>query len=186
MKKHCIGFKDNHVINSKETIKQILALKKYKLNISDENGNNLSWDDLDNSKHKESLFCNIVRDRRMRVDKGNIMADRPPYCVAYTDENEVVRIEYYEGHDELIQIYDIRRNDLYGEILESDMKKDAQRFDISKNLVEYFLQSLTNDIHSRIIKRPEHSKIRYYGRLSETLIEHQENLRFAIDSCLNM
>lgn len=55
MKKHYIGFKNNHACSSKDTIKQILEIKKYKLNISDENGNKLTWEDIDNPKHEDTL-----------------------------------------------------------------------------------------------------------------------------------
>lgn len=121
------------------------------------------------------------------------MADRPPYCVAYTDEDEVIRIEYYEGHDELTQVYDLRRYDLYNKELLPDMKEDLHKMDVSNNpdfskifnnKLGYFLQSLFEETHLSVIKRSGNSKLRYYGRCSETLRQHQERLRFAVEKSL--
>lgn len=177
MNKHYIGFKDNTVIDSKETIQQILDIKKYDLDIHDDKGSKLSWDDLDNYEHDDSLFCNIVRDRTLRVNKGYIMADRPPMCVIYTEGTAVVRVEYYEGHDGLEQIYDIRRYDLYNINLEPDLVTDPFYYD---NGLSSSGISLLVDIHNSVIERSKDVKARYFGRCTETLIEHNGRFNRAL------
>lgn len=183
MEKYYIGFKGNSVVNSKDTIQQIIDIKKYNLDIHDGDGNKLSWEVIDNCKYKESLFRNIVRDRKLRVNMKSIMADRPPYCVAYTEENSVVRIEYFEGHDELKQIYDIRRFDLYNVDLEPDLQIDPLKYQNGLSSLE---SSIFDDAHKSIIERPKNSKIRYFGRCSETLKEHNDRFYKAFSTMFKL
>ena len=38
----------------------------------------IAWDDLDNPDEPRTLCQHILGDRKVRVDRGNFMADRPP------------------------------------------------------------------------------------------------------------
>lgn len=123
MKKQKIGFKNNKAINSKETKEQIEKLKQYKLNIYDSEGNKISWNDLYNPKKKRTILQAIIEDRRKRIDKNTLMADRPNIAIATIQNNKIVRFEYYRGKR---LIYDLRSKKLSGKDLKPSLKSLPQ------------------------------------------------------------
>lgn len=107
-----IGVNDakDKIVYAEETRAQIEKLKKYELDIIDEDGKPVKWENLDNPEEKRSLLQYIEGDRRMR--KEHIMAGRPPILIATVRDGKVVRIEFYTGHDSLSIEIDARSKDL--------------------------------------------------------------------------
>ena len=132
-----IGTDGEKVVNSKETLKQIEQVRK--LNCSLQDGETaLTWNDVDNPEETRTLFQSILGDRKMRVDEKTFMADRPAFCVITEHEGAAVRLEYYEGHDALSLVYDIRAKELEGKELPKWMESDPQAYDPVKFLKEAF------------------------------------------------
>ena len=129
-----IGIKNKKIATVKETILEINRVKNYKLDVVDSFGEIVKWDDLDNYKNKNTIFRSIVYDRKLR-DKGEIMADRPNFCAITVEKNIIKRIEYYEGHDELNLLYDIRAKEYIGKNLERYMEKDKAGYNFDLNFI---------------------------------------------------
>jgi hypothetical protein len=53
-------------------------------------------------------------------------------------DNKAVRLEYYEGHDALTLVYDVRAKELQDKELPNFMDKDPQVYDPAKFLKEAF------------------------------------------------
>lgn len=134
-----IGVDGVNAVNSETTSKQIAEIKGYELNIFDVDGNKIEWKDLDNENDR-SLFRNIVLDREERIDNHTAMADRPPFIVCTIEDNKLIRLEFYEGHDSLELVYDLRRKEDQEKELKPYMAKDENSY----NPVE-FLGSLGID-----------------------------------------
>lgn len=134
-----IGVDGENAVNSETVLKQIEEIKKYELNIFDIDGNKITWADLDNEDNR-SLFKNIFLDREERIDNNTAMADRPPFVVCTIEENKIIRLEFYEGHDALELVYDLRRKEDQGKELKPYMEEDENAY----NPVE-FLGSLGID-----------------------------------------
>lgn len=132
-----IGVDGEQVVDSVETAKQIEVVKKLNCNLQND-GNVLTWDDFDNSEESRTLFQSILGDRKIRVDEKTFMADRPAFCVITEHEGDAVRLEYYEGHDALSLVYDIRAKELTGKDLPKWMESDPQAYDPVKFLKDVF------------------------------------------------
>jgi len=134
-----IGFVENVACDSKETRKQINELKKYKLDLVDEkSGQKITWRHLDDPDLKQSIFRAIESDRALRIDEKEIMADRPTFAAITIQDNRIVRLEFYAGHDALEKIYDFRAKELHGKKLPDYMEKDENAYDPAKFLKEHF------------------------------------------------
>jgi len=138
-----IGFKgdiekiDLKVCSYKETRQQIEELKKYEsLLVDEDDGDKITWGYLDDVSQPLSLFQAISLDRKRR--EGTLMADRPLFVVCTLVDSKVVRLEFYEGHDELKQVYDVRSKKLYGKDLPKYLDSDPQAYDPAKFLEETF------------------------------------------------
>ena len=94
----------------------------------------ITWDVFDNPNEPRTLFRAILSDRKTRVDQKTFIADRPSFCVVSVAGNRVVRLEYYEGHDALDLVYDIRSKELTGEDLPKFLDSDPQGYDPVKFL----------------------------------------------------
>jgi DNA-binding XRE family transcriptional regulator len=134
-----IGVDGKNAVNSEMVLKQISEVKEYELDIFDIDGNKINWSDLENENNR-SLFKNILMDRKTRIDEGKTMADRPPFIAVTVEENKIIRLEFYEGHDSLELIYDLRQKQDIGKELKPYMEKDENSY----NPVE-FLGSLGID-----------------------------------------
>ena len=132
-----IGVDGEKVVNSEETNKQIEEVRKLSCRLQHEE-NILTWDDFDNPEESRSLFQSILGDRKQRVDKKTLMADRPSFIVVTEHRGAAVRLEYYEGHDSLSLVYDIRCKELEGKELANFMDSDPQAYDPVKFLRETF------------------------------------------------
>lgn len=129
MLKIIIGCKNNKVVDSKDVTNQIKEALKLNLDVvyKDNLLKNLTWEDLYNDDNK-SLLRSIYCDRKKRVDKHNIMADRPNFAVCTVKNDTVIRLEYYEGHDYLELVYDFRRKDLIDKNIEPYLKEDINGY----------------------------------------------------------
>ncbi|MCQ4924892.1 hypothetical protein NE686_17455 [Tissierella carlieri] len=124
-----IGFVDDTVCGSEETRNQIEELKKYQLNLIAEDGKRVEWDDIDNPEEPRTILQAIESDRAMRVDKKKFMANRPLFAVATTKDDEIVRLEFYEGHDKLEKVFDIRSKELLEKDLSDYLSEDENAYD---------------------------------------------------------
>ncbi|CCQ92869.1 hypothetical protein CULT_1110006 [[Clostridium] ultunense Esp] len=97
-----------------------------------------------------TLFQSILKDRKIRVDKGQFMADRPSFAVITAKNGKAVRLEYYEGHDSLELVYDIRSQEFYNKELPPFMEKDEYGYDPSAFLEELF--GIPKDISKPILE----------------------------------
>jgi hypothetical protein len=102
---------DGHsTVGADATREQLAELREYDLAVRSEDGDPVPWDAIDDTDRPDSICQHVVIDREQRVDDGTIMADRPP-VVIFTideDEDEIVRVEYYWGHDRLGLEHDLR------------------------------------------------------------------------------
>jgi len=132
-----IGVDGEQTVNSQETLKQIEKVKSLECLLANEN-EKLSWTDFDNPEEPRTLFQSIKGDREIRIDKKTFMADRPSFAVITVMDNKAVRLEYYEGHDALSLVYDVRAKELQGKDLPNFMDKDPQAYDPCEFLKEAF------------------------------------------------
>ena len=97
-------------VGADATREQLAELREYDLAVRSEDGEPVPWDAIDDPDEPESICQHVVRDREQRVDNGTLMADRPPVAIFTIDEDagEIVRVEYYWGHDRLGLEYDLR------------------------------------------------------------------------------
>ena len=134
---HVIGIKDDKTCSSMDTKKQIKNMKNFELDLSEEN-KKVTWNDIDNPEEPRTILQAIIKDRELRVDKRKLMADRPPFAVFTTQWNRIIRLEFYEGHDALKKVYDIR-NEHFQKINMSDyLEKDPQAYDPVEFLYKTF------------------------------------------------
>jgi len=134
-----IGHDGTQVVDSTETQRQIDAVKALVCAlVTPESKEAVSWSDLDDPAEPRTLFQFILGDRRLRVDRQRLMADRPPFAVVTEHDGHAVRLEMYEGHDYLECTYDLRAPKLAGLVLPMYMASDPQAYDPAKFLTRTF------------------------------------------------
>jgi hypothetical protein len=109
MKVILVGFENDEACDSEQTQRQIDEVIKLNCLLVDpqDHTQRITWADLNNPDEGRTLFQSILTDRRIRIDEKNLMADRPPFAVLNVVKGEsgeydqVIRLEYYEGHDAL-------------------------------------------------------------------------------------
>jgi len=122
-------------VGGAQTETQIARVRELECALANEDGV-LTWGDFDNPEEPRTLFQAIARDRDRRIDHGICMADRPPFAVVTAWGGRAVRLEYYEGHDALSLVYDIRAPELQGKILPKYMEADPHAYDPAAFLEE--------------------------------------------------
>ena len=97
-------------VGADATSEQPSGLREYDLAVRSDDGEPVPWGAIDDPDAPDSICQHVVRDREQRVDDGMLMADRPPVAIFTIDEyaGEIVRVEYYWGHDRLGLEYDLR------------------------------------------------------------------------------
>jgi len=134
-----IGHDGEKVVDSTETQRQIDAVKVLPCAlVTPENKEPMTWVDVDDPDEPRTLFQFILGDRRKRVDRHTLMADRPPFAVVTEHEGRAVRLEMYEGHDFLVATYDLRAPELVGKTLPMYMASDPQAYDPAEFMAEHF------------------------------------------------
>lgn len=148
-----IGADGEKTVNSATTQEQIEAVRALECTLEAENGEKISWKDVDNPQEPRSLFQFILGDRKIRVDQNTPMADRPAFAVITAIDNKAVRLEFYEGHDALELTYDLRAKELHKKDLPIFMKSDPNAYNPVEFLKEAFgfpedlTKSLLDKIH---------------------------------------
>ena len=96
-------------VGADATREQLAELREYDLAVRSDGGEPVPWGAINDPDKPESICQHIVHDREHRVDDGTVMADRPPVAIFTIDEaaGEIVRVEYYWGHDRLGLEYDL-------------------------------------------------------------------------------
>ena len=139
-----IGFVNDTACGSETVQKQIDEVRKLDctslVNPEDINEHVPDWNAFDNPNESRSLFQSILRDRKKRIDEKTFMADRPNFAVITAVDGKAVRLEYYEGHDALSLVYDIRSRELTGQKLPKFMESDPQAYDPVEYLKGLFPQ----------------------------------------------
>lgn len=123
-----IGVDGEKAVDSQTTRSQIEAVKELECALTYE-GDLLDWEVLDDPDEKNMIFRTVERDRKRRVDEQKSMPDRAAFAVIYAIENVAVRMEFYEGSDELEQLYDARCEELEGKDLANFQDYDPQAHD---------------------------------------------------------
>ena len=123
-----IGFDGKKVVDSQKTQKQIDRVKMLEC-ILQSDSEKLTWDAFDNPEEPRTLFQAILNDRKRRVDNKTLMADRPNFCVVTAVAGRAVRLEYYEGHDALSKVYDVRSEELEDKSLPDYLTSDPNAYD---------------------------------------------------------
>lgn len=97
-------------VGADTTREQLAELQEYDLTVQTKDGEPVPWEAINDPDEPESICQHIIRDREQRVDDETLMADRPPVGVFTIEEDagEIVRVEYYCGHDRLNLEYDLR------------------------------------------------------------------------------
>lgn len=137
MKVFFIGAAGNQTVTSIETRKQIEAIKQLECDLM-HGDKQLSWKDFDNPDEERTIFRSIEQDRKIRIDEKTLMADRPSFAVVTEHEGKAIRVEYYEGHDALALIYDVRSEELEGKELPNFMDSDPNAYDPVEFLKDIF------------------------------------------------
>ncbi len=132
-----VGIDGEQTVDSKTTLEQIQAIELLECALEHE-GERLTWKVLNDPGEPRTIFQSILRDRKQRVDEHTLMADRPSYAVVTAAGNKAVRLEYYEGHDALRLVYDLRSKELQGKKLPFFLTSDPQAYDPVKFLAEAF------------------------------------------------
>lgn len=112
-----IGFVEDRTCDAAATMKQIEELKGYELDLW-HGEEQVAWNNLYNEEDRLTILTAIVDDRQMRVDSKTLMANRPMFAVVTIENNKIIRLEFYEGHDTLELAYDIRSKELQKQQLE--------------------------------------------------------------------
>jgi hypothetical protein len=124
-----IGADGEQVVDSKETMMQIEEVKALQCDLVTDDGEPLTWDMFDNPDEPATLFPFIAGDRQIRVDQKTAMADRPPFAVITEHDGRCIRLEFYQGHDALELVHDVRSKDLQGADLPKWMEIDPHAHD---------------------------------------------------------
>lgn len=128
-----VGTDGEQVVDSATTRKQIAEVEALECALENE-GQRLTWKDLDDPAQPRTIFQSILRDRELRVDKHTPMADRPAFAVITAAGSKAVRLEFYEGHDALQLVFDLRSRGLQGKDLPSFLESDPHAYDPAKFL----------------------------------------------------
>lgn len=130
--------KGEQVVGSAETQEQIDQVRQLECALAHKSGKPLTWEAFDNLEEPRTLFQSILRDRKRRVDENTLMADRPPFAVVTAHQCRAVRLEFYEGHDALELVFDIRCKELQEKDMPRYLEKDPQAYDPVAFLEESF------------------------------------------------
>ncbi|MCF8307845.1 MAG: hypothetical protein K9I68_02435 [Bacteroidales bacterium] len=154
IKTHFIGINGETTVNSEQTRQQINLVKKLKCSLVYEN-QELTWGLFDDPEEPRSIFQAIEHDRRRRVDKKTFMADRPSFAVVTSINDIAHRLEFYEGHDALSLIFDIRSKQFQNLELSHFLAYDPNGYDpveFLKNLGydSEFAAKIIKTIHNEI------------------------------------
>ena len=123
-----VGHDGEKIVDSAETQRQIDRLTALPSKLVDQ-GEAIQWKALNDPAESRTLLQCVLGDRRERVDKKRLMADRPPIAVATIVDGQVVRLEFYEGHDGLEKTFDLRSAELQGKALPDWMGRDPRAYD---------------------------------------------------------
>ena len=131
MKQIIIGFdaRGERAVGAGETRKQIEAVQSYACAILDADGDPLTWADFYDPDNPRSVLQSLVSDRKRRIDQGKTMADRPPFAVVTVEGRRAVRFEFYEGHDALSCVHDLRAREYRGMGMSLYLDRDPQAYD---------------------------------------------------------
>jgi len=124
------------VVSAEEARTQIEQVKKLECAVVTPEGEQVSWQDVDDPKEPRTLFQFIEADREKRAE--NLMADRPPFAVVTVQDRRAVRLQFYEGHDALSKSYDLRSKELQGEDLGDFLESDPQAYDPAAFVAENY------------------------------------------------
>jgi hypothetical protein len=133
-----IGIDDHGemAVGRAETEEQIARVRGLVCALANDEGEALTWEDFDNPEEPRTLFQAIARDRGRRIDRGLMMADRPPFAVVTAEGGRAVRLEFYEGHDALALVYDVRARELHGVARANYLGADPHAYDPAAFLAE--------------------------------------------------
>jgi hypothetical protein len=132
-----IGFDGEKVVSSQDTQKQIAEAEKLECGLEWQ-GRPLNWQYFCDPNGSHSIFPIILQDRKSRVDENTLMVKRPPIAVITARGNQVVRLEYYKGHNKLALALDLRSQGLQGQELPLWLTTDPQDYDPASFLRESF------------------------------------------------
>lgn len=149
-----IGADGEQVVDSATTQKQIAEVEALECVMENE-GQALKWKDFDDTEQPRTIFQSILRDRKRRVDEHTLMADRPAFAVITAMEGKAVRLEYWEGHNALQLVFDLRSRELQGKELPNFLDEDPHAYDPAKFLKD--LMGIPEDV-SKPILEAVHSK----------------------------
>lgn len=155
-KTYFIGANGEEATDSKTTLQQIKDVEALQCAlVNPKNQEPLTWAAVNNEAEPRTIFQAILADRKMRIDDRTLMADRPSFCVITAVDGRAVRLEFYEGHDALGLVYDLRSAELAGKDLPQWMESDPQAYDpaaflkqafgIQQKISEPILKSLHED-----------------------------------------
>lgn len=153
---YLVGIDGEQTVNSETTLQQIAEVEKLECALVDaETQEPYTWLNLNDAAEPRTLFQSILADRRKRVDEHVLMASRPSFCVVTAVSGRAVRLEFYEGHDALSLVYDVRAAELQSKDLPKFLESDPQAYDpaefleqamgIPRELSEPLLKKLHED-----------------------------------------
>jgi hypothetical protein len=123
---HFIGYDGERAVNTTMTQQQIDQLKALRCDLATDDGETITWADLDNSDEPRTLFRFILGDHKLRVDERTRMANQSPFGVATIVNGACVRFEFYEGYHTLKKTHDLRSKELQGVELEDSVATNVQ------------------------------------------------------------
>lgn len=150
-----VGIDGERVVGGEETRRQIEEVKKLRCAL-EYGGRKLDWDAFDDPREPRTIFQAILRDRKMRVDMEMLMADRPPFAVVTARGGDAVRLEYYQGHDALSLVHDIRAPELQGQNLPAFLEEDPCAYDPAECLEK--LLGIPKEMTGPILEKAHETK----------------------------
>ena len=184
--------------NSQGTQNQITQLSQNPLLLV-EQGKQVDWQELFDPNNHRSIFQAILDDRERRVNQREIMCDRPPFAVVTVTENGIERVEYYEGHDRIEMLYDLRSHNFRTRKMHNYIDKDPQPYRIDKDFpanlpaaLKFEMKQMTKDVHAFIREGYGIDKPNTFGNtrfpalmkaFGENIDEHRSSYQMAAIGC---
>jgi hypothetical protein len=124
---HFVGFDGEQAVDTTMTQRQIDQLETWRCDLVTDNGEPITWTDLNSPSEPRTLLQFILGDHKHRIDEHTPMANLPPFGVATVVDGACVRFEFYEGYVTLQKTHDLRSKELQSVELEDFAETSGSR-----------------------------------------------------------
>ena len=124
-----IGYDGERAVSTTVTQRQVDQLETLRCDLVTDDGEPITWADLNNPIEPRTLFQFILGDHKHRVDEQTPMVNQTPFGVATIVDGACVRFEFYEGYHELKKTHDLRSKELQASELVDFIESDGRTLD---------------------------------------------------------